>query len=295
MKPLDALADGLVALYGLNRRGPRLRGGYRLLREAGKILPKLHRYPIHFPETSEVYADVDAPDTYWLLNAFLGDMHHSLHYLAEMAEIALKPGDVVWDVGASLGLFSLLLAQSRFRLSSMHLFEPHPSPFEVARGLLGKNPIVHLHPFGLGKSAGNANLYFKTGSGSASIKPASETGLNCVTCRIESGDTLLAMGEVADAPDLIKIDVEGFEAEVIQGLRKTISAKKPVVFFEIIFLSDEVVLGLVPENYRIAFIRDKDGRLINDLKGGRDAYAQDAIMAPSDSNLWSKLGSRFIS
>ncbi len=287
------LADGAVKLYGMNRRGPRLRGGYRLLQAAGKILPKLHHYPVSFEETGEFLADVDDPDTYWLLNAFLGDMDSSLRHLVDLASIALAPGDVVWDVGGSMGLFSSHMAHSRLQLKSVELFEPNPSPFRVAKALLGTHPRVHLHPFGLGKEVATAELYFGIGSGGASFKSRPKGTSHHVTCRIENGDQLLEAGVITGAPSLIKIDVEGFEAEVLQGLGKTISISKPVIFFEILFLSDEVVLGLVPENYRIAFIRDSDGKLIDGLARGRQAYAMDAIMAPRDSDFWNRVKSRF--
>lgn len=289
----DALANGSVALYGLNRRTLQLRGAYRFLKVASKVLPKLRAYPIRFPETGEVYADVNEPDTFPLLNAFVGDMHPSLRYLAELAEAALAPGDVAWDVGGSMGLFSSQIAQSRFRLSSVHLFEPHLSPFKVAKDLLGKNPIVHLHPFGLGKTSGTADLYFGFGSGSASMKYRPD-GTSCfVTCRIETGDALVEKG-LAEPPALIKIDVEGIEPEVLKGLQKTISSKKPVVLFEILFLSNAELLDSIPEDYRICFIRDKDGRLINDLETARRIGVMDAMMAPRASDLWLKLKSRFV-
>jgi FkbM family methyltransferase len=289
----DFLADGAVALYGMNRRSLRLRGGYRLLKAAGRVLPKLHRYPIHFPETAAVYADVENPDTYWLLNAYLGDEHSSMLYLTEIAQLALPPDAVVWDVGGSMGLFSSRVAIKSFGLKALHFFEPHPTPRAVAEGLLGANPIIHFHPFALGKTEGTAELHFGTGTGSASIKIQPDHDPHHITCRIEVGDALLEAGAVADAPDLIKIDVEGFEPEVIQGLAKTIAVKKPVIFFEIIFLTDEVVLGIVPDDYRIAYIRDSDGKLMNDLPAGRKEGVMDAIMAPRDAGVWQKLAARF--
>lgn len=106
MKLSDLAADLMVTLYGWNRRTMKFRGGYRALIMASNLLPRLRAYPIHFRETGTIEVDVKFPDTYWLLNEYVGDPHKSLVFLRRVAEAVVKPRDVIWDVGANMGFIS---------------------------------------------------------------------------------------------------------------------------------------------------------------------------------------------
>ena len=77
------ISDFLIWIYKINRKTLRLRGGYRVLIIASYFLPKLRNIPISFASSGIYYADVQKPDTYWLLNAYLGDAHVSLSHLAK--------------------------------------------------------------------------------------------------------------------------------------------------------------------------------------------------------------------
>jgi hypothetical protein len=77
------------------------------------------------------------------------------------------------------------------------------------------------------------------------------------------------------APQVIKIDVEGFEPSALAGLMETISEHRPILVFEHIFLSDEQIKGLIPKEYLLYFLQD-DGSIATDFserRGGHDALA----------------------
>lgn len=140
--------------------------------------------------------------------------------------------DCVVDVGANQGQWSEALL-SVARPSRLELFEPNPEAFAMLERRLGAYPGARLHPFAIGESVGELTLHVTAHSDFASfLTPADELarayGSEATTIqrdlavRVDTLDRVLA-----DRPtiDLLKIDVQGFEARVLAGasesLRKT--------------------------------------------------------------------------
>jgi FkbM family methyltransferase len=128
----------------------------------------------------------------------------------------------VFDVGANEGQFlRLLLDTLAGARCKVHCFEPSRAAFErLEQG--ARDPAVVLNPFGLGKAAGEAELYAdKPGSGLASLsrRRLDHFGIDFShreRVRLETLDGYcerLAIGRI----DLLKLDVEGHELDVLQG------------------------------------------------------------------------------
>jgi hypothetical protein len=80
-------------------------------------------------------------------------------------------------------------------------------------------------------------------------------------------------------PDVIKIDVEGFEPQVLAGLEQIIGTKRPVIFFEHGLLSEKAVKQLVPAGYNLLFI-GRDGSITAGDCARRES--DDAILVPNE-------------
>ena len=276
---LDPLADLAVRLYKLNRRTVQFRGAYRLLKLAARFLPKLRRYPISFGSTGIHYADVQNPDIYWLLNAFVGDIQPSLPNLARLLATRCKPGAVIWDIGGNMGLFTIEILRAAPDVGAIHVFEPHPVPMGVAKDLLSPLKNVTLHPVALGDQAGAATLFTEVaGTGSASLNPSPALSRD-ISVLVETGDALVKTAGVP-APDIVKIDVEGFEPNVLRGMWETITQKKPLIALEIIFLTREQIGKIIPAGYRIRYIRESDAKLFDDYEIARGEGCIDALLEP---------------
>jgi FkbM family methyltransferase len=126
---------------------------------------------------------------------------------------------VCWDVGAHVG-FELVGAAGR-----VYAFEPFPRNVELLRRHVAMNGYanVRLFPCALGNFDGEVG--FEPGP-SSSMGHLAFCGPLRVACSM--ADTLLESGEI-EAPDVIKIDVEGAEADVLRGARRAL-AKHPVLF-----------------------------------------------------------------
>ncbi len=124
----------------------------------------------------------------------------------------IRPGDVVWDVGAHHGYVTLLAARRVGPAGRVHSFEPDTRNARILRRHLRWNRVhnAKVHPVALGAEDGTARF----GGDSTSKTLALGQGTGRVTVR--TGRSLFGAGE-ADPPSFIKIDVEGAEAQVLQG------------------------------------------------------------------------------
>ncbi len=181
------------------------------------------------------YGTVFELDTFGYIDAcVLREDYYESEVLEAMRELS-RPGDVVWDVGANLGLHAVTLASLHPELKVL-AFEPAPtSAARVLRNAVLSSSKVDLLTIGLSDRNGFADLYLATSgnSGQTTLTPwsgATYTG----RCRIAvaTADSLVAVGDVPP-PAVIKIDVEGHEKEVLLGMPQVLgSGRCRAVIFE---------------------------------------------------------------
>ena len=140
----------------------------------------------------------------------------------------LVPGDVVYDIGANIGLYSVLLAKVVGDESKIIAFEPERQSYEHLLENLKLNGLtgVRCIPKALGEESGEGKLFVREGvtcpSMVMSAKSASTGPVTCETVGVETGDRLVE-SEKLPLPRAVKIDVEGYEHAVLQGLGKTLA------------------------------------------------------------------------
>jgi len=131
------------------------------------------------------------------------------------------------DIGANLGLFTHFMSKS-----SKHVFafEPNPYPLRNLKHLVEKN--VTVLPIALGNTNGLTEIripHHENGWSSNGASLASKTEepgkIIDIQCRKLDSLNLENIG-------LIKIDVEGFEIEVLKGARETLLKNKPAMIIE---------------------------------------------------------------
>jgi FkbM family methyltransferase len=132
------------------------------------------------------------------------------------------------DVGASHGVFSLAFTHGRPGATALAI-EPSPIAFEILAENLRRNhreTIVAL-PVAVGDRAGELAVRqaWHHLEAVAEGEPAS------LSVRVERLDALCAARGFR--PDLVKVDVEGFELAVLSGARRLLAEAKPPLFLEV--------------------------------------------------------------
>ena len=158
----------------------------------------------------------------------------------------LAPDALVLDVGANSGqsIFSIKRVLPRARIIS---FEPNPCHAPALIALTDRFSDLSYEPVGLADQDGESYLYVpiyngKAMSGLASfdyakaagwLSPRTVYGFDPARLEIRQVKTKLQRLDDYDLnPDLIKIDVQGFEEQVIRGGMETIKRSRPILFVE---------------------------------------------------------------
>ena len=146
----------------------------------------------------------------------------------------LREGDLLVDVGANEGMITLLGSRLVGSSGKVISFEPNPLPHAILQRNLLRNSIVNveLHATGLGDEEGELQLFVpsvNSGEGSFTEPEGAVEGQYSV-CPVRIGDGVLQ----GQDPKLVKIDVEGFEAHVLRGIRKTLERARPIIVMEMI-------------------------------------------------------------
>lgn len=129
--------------------------------------------------------------------------------------ISFKPGDIVVDVGANIGLFSICLALA-FPCIRVIGLEPVSELFEVAKRNIIRNGVTNVALDNLGVSRHGGHLYLSANhenGGSYSSFANSLTYLPQI-CKAVTLDEIFNKYNVKTCR-LLKIDVEGAEHEVL--------------------------------------------------------------------------------
>lgn len=146
-----------------------------------------------------------------------------------------RPGDIVYDAGANIGQYALPLSSKG---CLVYAFEPDPTAFKQLVKNVNCNPNMDVRPFNLGVSNedGTEHFYVSSRSTRSSFRQYNaESGGGEVTERkevaVKTIDTLVAEDGLRP-PDHIKVDVEGFGLEVLQGATNTIDKHRPTIYYE---------------------------------------------------------------
>lgn len=138
----------------------------------------------------------------------------------------------IFDIGANIGIYSLLAAKDSS--VEVHAFEPEPLNRKVLTENIAMNHLsnVTIHARALSNQDGSGSLE-RTGqtSGIGTHHLVRQSGNKTIEVPISRVDTLVKAGTLP-APDLVKLDVEGHEWDVLEGMRDTIAHHPMTVLVE---------------------------------------------------------------
>lgn len=152
-------------------------------------------------------------------------------------ESQLQPGDVVLDVGANVGFFTVLSAHLVGSDGHVFAFEPHEDNVAAIHYNVALNGFknVTVIEAAVADRSGEGELlvaHYSGGSALSTVATPPPDFKERIVVRILSIDELAA-GGIIRRPNMVKIDVEGAELTVLRGMVETIRNDAPVILYEI--------------------------------------------------------------
>jgi len=160
------------------------------------------------------------------LNNFL-DFVHQIIFRNQYHIDLIKENDVVVDAGANMGIFSIFVAMKHPN-TTIYAFEPTPSTFEALKENVKYYPNIKIFNCGLGEKEGMASIIITGGSG------ANYIGEGGTPIEIKTIDGLNIPA------NFIKMDVEGYEGNVLKGAAETIKKNKPIIAMSAYHKPDDI-------------------------------------------------------
>lgn len=171
-----------------------------------------------------------------------GKSHDSEIRLAKLLIRQLGPGDVFIDVGAHYGYFTLLGAHLVGKAGEVHAFEASPTTFKVLQRNVAKYSAITAHNVAVSNAAEVKrfnefpNLYAEYNALDVKRHRGEAWFKDYAPRQVEvDGITLGSyIKKHSLSPKVIKVDVEGAELQVAQGLRDTLQDQSAMVVLEYI-------------------------------------------------------------
>ncbi|MEO6721265.1 MAG: FkbM family methyltransferase, partial [Ferruginibacter sp.] len=131
----------------------------------------------------------------------------------------LKTGDIYFDIGSNIGLMAIFAAKKVGRKGQVHSFEPEPDTFKILEHNCRINSLNNmvLNNIAMGSVEEDAVIYpnLDINRGAASlVKQDGSTGKKVT---ISTLDKYLANTMINKKIKLLKIDIEGYELEMLKG------------------------------------------------------------------------------
>jgi len=149
--------------------------------------------------------------------------------ITELLFRLLKPGDQAIDAGANIGYITCIMAYLTGASGHVDAFEPHPELVQHLKRnieLLGNtSETVHVHKVGLSAQAGEAFLdlgsEFEKNNGTSKVAFDNDAG-NSIRVLLQTLDETIGDRQI----EVLKLDVEGHEAEALLGAEKSLKGKQ---------------------------------------------------------------------
>ena len=182
--------------------------------------------------------------------------------VAQVIRDHLERGQTFWDIGANVGWFSVFASKIVGPSGRVVSFEPSPEVFDILFAHAKTAEGVTAIRLGVG-NADEVRLFAAHGRSSSSSFVEEVTKMNFrfhasvpiqhIKVELRKVDSLVK--ELGSKPSLLKIDVEGFELEVLRGASDLLSSRRPTLIIEVHPRQLELSGGT--EELLFQFLRDR--------------------------------------
>jgi FkbM family methyltransferase len=145
----------------------------------------------------------------------------------------VRPGDVVLDIGAHIGLWTLLMSRLVGPSGTVTAFEPVPRSADRLRHNLSASRAgaVDVVQAALGAGHGTVRMFIPGDAGSAALAPEGPFDETLVVPMITLDEYWVGRG----SPDVsfVKVDAEGSEPRILEGAGRFFRSCRPIVACEV--------------------------------------------------------------
>ncbi len=192
----------------------------------------------------------------------------------------VQPGHVCFDIGANIGVYSMVFARLSGAPDNVHAFEPvdHIRGRFRANARLNGFQSIHLNECALGSETGSLDMHqvkegvFRGGTSTLvrneNIAALGEAAFVTRPVQVTTLDRYAAAAAL-ERVDFLKIDVEGFELHVFEGAVETLARFRPTILFEY----DDARHGEKSQRERMREILDGNGYRTFEFTAFRDRLA----------------------
>ena len=146
----------------------------------------------------------------------------------------LRPGMHVFDLGANIGYYSVMMARKVGPTGRVYAAEPSPSNYQLLMLNLRRNEvdgIVEAQNVGIGRESGRARFFLSSRCNCHTFCPegiADEIGTDFADAKSLQLPIIAVAEFLSGKPpiDLLRMDIEGYEVEVLEGLLPLVRAGK---------------------------------------------------------------------
>jgi FkbM family methyltransferase len=156
--------------------------------------------------------------------------------LTKVIEPYLDTDGVMFDIGANVGFFTKVVGELTGYTGTVHLFEPLPHLASLCRRTAGELPFwAQVHEFGLGDEDALLDLYVDTKYGNLGWNTLEAKRASAVMARTQIRVHRFETCGLLVEPSFVKIDVEGAEYRVLEGMLSSIKnwTTKPPFLIEV--------------------------------------------------------------
>ena len=144
-------------------------------------------------------------------------------HILEKLIYAINKGKVFYDIGASLGTHTIFMAKRVGENGSVISFEPESESFKKLNANIKLNKLKNVTPIKIALGDSFSTGFFSSygdGFGSYNLTGYGKKDYN-EKIKIVPGDYIIKNRNLS-VPNVVKIDVEGYEYYVLQGIKETL-------------------------------------------------------------------------
>lgn len=200
--------------------------------------------------------------------------------MAKLFQSLIEPEDIAADIGANIGMTAILFSELA---NKVYAFEPSPTTFSILKNNLdlAETSNVEAHNIGFGNHQETLTITFAANNrsgGFVSDKIQPSSGHITENISIDTFDSWFTQD--IPKPTFLKIDVEGFEQNVIKGGQQFIARHRPTAVMEMNHFCLDVLQRITIPDF-LDFMRsvfpnliavDTDNSVVADLHVKDEAY-----------------------